>query len=448
MLKTPPHVQPVTQRMSIPQVARAARRNLLEIIPGVAYVQPMISGRTVARWHMLQDPTGLKQVLLDRIDIYPKSMVTKRMLRPAVGDSLFIAEGAHWRWQRRAAAPVFQHRHLMAMTPYMTDAARRTVDRLNEARGQAVDLHHEMVTATFDVICDVSLSGREAVDREAVGGAVNRYFDTIGRMSLLDVLSMPEWIPRPAELVSRQGTVEMRAMTDRIIAERAKSPKREDLLGLMMDAEDNQTGRRMTAEELRDNLLAFLVAGHETTALALSWALYLIALDERVQDRLIAEARQALNGDLASGDHLGQLGYTRQVIEEAMRLYPPGGILSRTATEPDILCGREVRPGDTIVLPIYALHRHEMWWDAPHQFDPGNFAPEKAKARNRYLYLPFGAGPRVCIGLNFALIEAQIILASLMARYRFERVEGRAPVPVQRMSLRPEGGIWLRPVAH
>ena len=430
--------------MSIPQVARAASRNLLEIIPSLAYLQPMISGRTVARWHMLMDPEGLKRVFLDNADNYPKSVVTKRILRPAVGDSLFIAEGAHWRWQRRAAAPVFQHRNLLTLTTYMTDAAERAANRLAGLAGSSTDMHEEMVSATFDVICDVALSGRETVDRAAVSKSVNRYIETVGRVSLLDVLNFPEWIPRPSEIFGKPGVKAMREMTDRVIAERASAPRRQDLLTLMMEAEDPETQRKMTPEELRDNLLAFLVAGHETTALTLAWALYLVALDPDVQERLAYEARAVTGGVSAHGSQLERLVYTRQVIEEAMRLYPPAGMISRTALGPDVLGGREVRKGDTIILPIYALHRHEMWWDAPMQFDPENFAPEKTKDRHRYVYLPFGAGPRICIGLNFAIMEAQIILATLMARIRVTAIPDRVPEPQQVMTLRPHGGVHLR----
>ncbi|MEM0942828.1 MAG: cytochrome P450, partial [Pseudomonadota bacterium] len=303
---------------------------------------------------------------------------------------------------------------------------------------------HEMVTATFDVISDVAMAGERAFDRTAVSQSVNAYIQTVGRVSLFDVLAVPTWIPRPAQLMNKAGISAMQAMMDRVIAERADAPRRDDLMSLMLEAADPESGRAMTPEELRDNMLAFLVAGHETTALALAWALYLAALDTRVQERLAEEARAAIGGPgLAEAGHLDALGYTRQVIEEAMRLYPPAGMLSRTAREEDELCGRQVRPGDTVILPIYALHRNRLWWEEADRFDPENFAPEKTRGRSRYLYLPFGAGPRICIGMNFAIIEAQIILASLMNRFRFEPLPGEVPLPQMVMTLRPAGGVKL-----
>ncbi len=443
MLVTPPRIEPPSRPLSIPEVARAAGRNLLEVIPALAFRQPMLSGRTVARWHMVMDPHGLRQVLKDKVALYPKSEVTLRLLRPAIGDSLFTAEGAHWRWQRRAAAPVFQHRNLIALTPFMTGAAGRVVDRVAAHGGGIHDLYSEMVAATFDVICEVAMSGREALDRGAVSRSVTGYIETIGRISLMDVLNLPVWIPRPAAVMNRKGIGAMQGMMDRVIAERAAAPRRNDLLAMMIEAEDPETGRRMTPEELRDNMLAFLVAGHETTALALSWALYLAAIDPDVQERLGAEARAACGDGPAGAEHLDQLTYTKQVIEEALRLYPPAGMLSRTARGEDEICGRRIRKGDTVILPIYALHRHAMWWDAPDAFDPENFAPDRVAARDKFLYLPFGAGPRICIGMGFAMIEAQIILASLMARFRFRPATGQEPQPVMVMTLRPKGGIML-----
>lgn len=446
---TPPRIEPVSRPLTILESARAARRNLLEILPGIAFRQPILSGRTVARWHMLQDPDGLRQVLKDKVETYPKSVTTIRVLRPAIGDSLFIAEGAHWRWQRRAAAPVFAHRNLVKLVPAMAASAMRTVRRLEAAGartgGGEADLYREMVTATFEVIADVAMSGREAMDRDYISRSVTGYIETIGRISLLDVLAVPPWVPRPAQLLHGRGTDQVARMMDRLIAERARAPRRDDLMSLMLEAEDPETGRRMTPAELRDNMLAFLVAGHETTALALSWALYLIALDREVQERLAEEARAAIGGAGPAGaEHLDRLPYARQVIEEAMRLYPPAGMLSRTAREPDTLLGREVRRGDTVILPIYALHRHHMWWENPDVFDPENFAPEKVSARDRYLYLPFGAGPRVCIGMNFAIYEAQVILATLAAHFRFAPVPAAVPQPVMVMTLRPKGGVRLR----
>jgi len=192
----------------------------------------------------------------------------------------------------------------------------------------------------------------------------------------------------------------------------------------------------------------FIVAGHETTALTIAWALYLLANDDAVQARAREEAQAVLGRGSearpATGEDLDALPYLRQVIDETMRLYPPVGMVNRVALEADELVGRKVRAGDTIFLPFYALHRHEMWWEAPELFDPDNFTPEKVKTRDRFLHLPFGGGPRVCLGANFAVMQAQIILATLLARWRVRPVEGYRPEPVMVMTLRPKDGMPLR----
>lgn len=439
----PPKVAVATRPLSLLETARKARRNVLEIVPALAYRQPMLSGVTVKRWHMVMDPGALERILKDRVDFYPKSPVTKRLLKPAIGDSLFNAEGAHWRWQRRAAAPVFAHRHLMALAPVMTMAAERSAARIGEERGEsgAIDAYEQMIAATFDVICDVALSGRETLDRHAVSTAISSYMETVGRVSLLDVISAPTWIPRPATLFRRKSS-DLRPLMDRVIAARSGQAAREDLMDLMRFAEDPETGRKMTPGELRDNMLAFIVAGHETTALALSWALYLLAIDPASQDRARCEAKAAIGAGPAEATHLPQLGFTGQVLEEAMRLYPPAAFLARIALEPDRLCGRPIMAGDILMLPIYTLHRHRMLWDDPDAFIPDRFAPEAAKNRHRYQYLPFGAGPRICIGMGFAMMEAKLILATLLARWRFSAT-GPPPEPAMNLTLRPRGGVRL-----
>lgn len=441
----PAKVPVATKILSIGETVRKARNNVLEILPGLIFRQPMISGTLVKRWHMVAHPPALERILKDRVDDYPKSPVTKRLLKPAIGESLFNADGAHWRWQRRAAAPVFQHRHLMALAPLMTEAAERSADRIQtemDQRGE-VEAYEQMIAATFDVICDVALSGRETLDRDAVSKSVNDYIETVGKISLLDVIGVPTWVPRPATIFKRRHVGDMRRMMDRVIAERRGKPIGSDLLDLMKDATDPETGRQMTAEELRDNMLAFIVAGHETTALALSWSLHLLSLDQAAQDKARDEARALIGDGPAEGAHLGDLTFTGQVIDEALRLYPPAAFLARIALEHDRLCGRPIIPGDILMLPIYALHRHEQLWENPDAFDPSRMEAQAQRARHRYQFLPFGAGPRICIGMGFAQMEAKLILATLLAQYRFTPI-GPGPEPAMNLTLRPRGGVRVR----
>jgi cytochrome P450 len=432
-----------TKPMGIFGSFQAGRRNVLELIPEIATRVPILSGVTAKRWHMVMDPGALKRILRDRVEDYPKSVVTKLILGPAIGQSLFVAEGAHWQWQRRAAAPVFSHRNVTALAPVMTLAAERSAQRLAASAGRPTDLFAEMVTATFEVISDVTFSGGTGFDRDAIHDAIETYISQTAKLSLLDVLGAPAWVPRPGRMFAGATLRAMKGVANRAIVTRKDRPHTgiPDLLDLLLAAEDPTTKRQMSTDELRDNLLTFIVAGHETTALTLAWALYLCAHDPAIQDAARAEAQAALGARAAEAADLPALPLTRQIVDEALRLYPPAAFLARTAMAADTLCGREVRPGDTVILPVYALHRNSLLWDAPDAFRPSRFADPKAV--DRFAYLPFGDGPRICIGASFALQEAVIILATLLAKFRFTARPGRAPKPVMILTLRPQGGVWL-----
>jgi cytochrome P450 len=439
----PVKVPLVTEPWGILKSLEVARRNVLELIPEIATRQPIVSGRLAKRWHMVMDPESNRRILKDALENYPKSLVTKLILSPAIGDSLFIAEGAHWLWQRRAAAPVFSHRNIRNLAPFMTAAAEHASARLDAASERAADLYAEMVTATFEVISDVTFSGGEGFDRDAVHRAIDRYIGDTAKVSLLDILGAPAWVPRPGRLFATGAIRDMKRVADAAIETRRSEGPRPvpDLLDLLLEGEDPSTKRRMTTPELRDNLLTFIVAGHETTALSLAWSLYLLAFDPAVQEKARAEAQAILQGRAATVEDIERLPYIRQIVDEALRLYPPAAFLSRSAQGPDTLCGREIKAGDTVMLPIYALHRNRLLWRDPDAFDPSRFADPKAI--DRYAYLPFGDGPRICIGASFALQEAVIVLATLVSRFRFRRIPGKDPKPVLILTLRPEGGVWL-----
>ncbi|HEV7276318.1 MAG TPA: cytochrome P450 [Devosiaceae bacterium] len=440
-----PHVEPHRQPLSILQSLRAARRNVLEIIPEIAYRQPIVSGRMGgSRWHMVQDPAALRRIFLDNVENYPKSEVMVRMLRPAVGSSLFTSEGADWRWQRRSVAPVFAQRNVVALAPAMTATAERARERLLAASGE-VEIVSEMLSATFDVICEVALSGREHFDAGAYSAAVLRYFETAGKASLLDFLRVPHWIPRPGELLGQGAVHTMHRMVTAAIEARRREAtgQADDLLDRMLAAEDPESGRRMSPTDLLHNMQFFIVAGHETTALALSWSQLLLALHPDLQQEAREQAVGMLGDRAATAADLEQLPLVTQVLEEAMRLYPPVGLVARDVRESDELAGRQLRPGDVLFLPFYALHRHSLWWNDPHAFDPDRFSSAAKAGRDRYQYLPFGAGPRVCVGANFAMLQAGIILATLLAAFRFTTDTARLPTPTMAMTVRPDKGICL-----
>jgi cytochrome P450 len=426
---------------------RAARRNVLELIPEPAYREPMLtSGAGRARWRMVMDPPWVDHVLRARARDYPRSDVTRRLLRPRQGDSLLTADWEDWRWTRRAMTPMFQPRSVASHAPAMTAAAEAMRARLMARTGEVADVCAEAVAATFDVITQAALSGRERLDRDGVVKGIDQFINTVARVSFLDVLGAPGWIPRPARLFGGGKKLD-RAIDAVLAARRARAAEPgapPDLLDLLMVAQDPETGRTLSPVEQRNNLLALIVAGHETTALALSWALYLLAFDPAAQARARAEAQDALGDRAATAADLPRLPYLAQVIDEALRLYPPAGFMARTAQVEDEIAGAPVKPGETVMIPVYAIHRHRLLWEDPDAFDPGRFAPEAAAGRHRAAFLPFGAGPRICIGMGFATMEATIILATLVARLSFALPQGWRPTPRMILTLRPAGGMRLR----
>ncbi|MEM6481250.1 MAG: cytochrome P450 [Pseudomonadota bacterium] len=425
---------------------RIARRNVLELIPERAYHEPVLTGGKRAGWIMITDPAAMERVLKDRVDAYPKNEILKRLMRPRRGTNLIVSEGESARRQRRVFAPVFAARAMENAAHIMTDAACDMLERIEAARdGKApMDLFPQMQAATCDIICDLVLSGRDAVDRNGLQQAVDSFIATQGRISIFDLLGVPNVVPRPFELID-SSRLKMDRMADRVIAARLERGPSDppDLLDLMLEG-DPDTGDGLDRLMVRNNLLGFLFAGHETTALTLTWALYLLAFDRNVQTRLRDEVNAAL-GQRGTASHtdLAHLPLTGRVINEALRLYAPAGFLTRKALEDDELVGTPVKAGMTVILPIHAMHRHRALWDSPDVFDPDRFLPERAEGRHRYAYLPFGGGSRICIGTALALQEAKILLASLIARYDFGLPPGYAPRPQMWFTLRPADGMWL-----
>lgn len=335
----------------------------------------------------------------------------------------------------------------------MTGPAEQTVERIAQRRhGRVVDIAADMTRVTYDILAATMFSNAIAGGAEAFGKALTRYFETQGRIDPLDVLGAPSWLPRIGRWMARPAISFFEAQVKAIIAERLalhagghRPAPKPDLLDSLLAARDPETGVGLSEAEVGANIVTFIGAGHETTANALTWALYLVALAPDVRERLEAEI-DAAGDDLAGAALSGErLAFTRAVIEEAMRLYPPVPSLSRTALADDVAAGRCFIPkGALVVVSPYLLHRHEMLWRAPDRFRPERFLPGARDSIPRYAYLPFGAGPRVCIGQQFAMVEAVIVLAALLRRLRFEHAGEAAPMPVQRITLRPDGGMPMR----
>jgi cytochrome P450 len=418
-------------------------RNPIGAVPQAVYEGDYVSyghGRREIAW--ITAPDMIRQVLLDEREKFHK-LAQIRLLSPLLGKGILTSDGADWKWQRQAAAPMFRQQDLMGFVPAFVRAARDTLERWRARPGvQAVD--RDMTQATFDVISATLLPSADAGMPRAVERSSGQFQRSGAWGQLYAVANLPRWLPQPGRRSMASAVRELRAAVARVIAERrARSAPPDDLLGRLMAARDPESGQAMNDEQLVDNLLTFYLAGHETTAKALTWTLYLLARSPGWSALLEEEVAQVTGGGEVQAAHLERLALTQQVLKESMRLFPPVPLMTRQAVADATLGGRPVRAGTSVVMPIYAIHRHARRWDDPDAFDPGRFAPEREARIARYQYMPFGAGPRICIGQAFATIEATAMLASFVARARFAPLEGHEPAPVARVTLIPKGGMPL-----
>ncbi len=422
-------------------------RNPLEAWPETIYREPVYTSTVLGNSSLfVMAPNLIRRVMVDEADAFEKSEVLRRALSPALGDAILTADGARWRWQRRAAAPIFRAERIRSFVPAMIAAAERTRDALAAAPGVEVDIAQTMMRTTFEIIVETMLPGASGIDAARVERGITDYLESTSWVVALTLLRAPAWLPFPGRAKAERAKTYLRDELLRLAAEgrRTGTEGRNDLLSLLLAARDPETGQAMDDRDVADNLLTFVTAGHETTALALTWALYLLSHHPESEALIAAEVEAATAGGPLAPEHVDALPYTRQVILEAMRLYPPVPVVVRAALRDVDLDGIPVKAGTPITIPIYAVHRHAALWDEPERFDPARFAPEAAKARDRYAYLPFAAGPRICIGMGFALSEAVAILAVLVRSLRFSLRPGTLPVLKQRITLRPSEGMPMR----
>lgn len=442
-LYIPPAVQPPDQPLPYLKAMWRLLDNPIEAWPRAVYEDPWFRRRSNGQTFVyVTDPDALKAILLDEAAAFPKDWVFRRIVGPAFGAGLLTSEGAEWRWQRRAAAPAFRADHVAEMTPAMVASAEAALARWGKlGAAPRLDLAHEMTRITFDVIRDTMLSGGEGIDVETASRRISDYLDTLGRVTPADLVNLPMWARQALSPRGRQAVLYLRKMVDRMVLRRRRQPARGDLVDLLMAARDTETGRKMDDVLLRDNLLTFIGAGHETTALALTWALFLVGNHPRTEQRILDEVAAVAGEDSLTAQHVDRLAFTRQVVQEALRLYPPLPIMTRMCARDVDAGGLKVEAGSFIFIPIYALHRHRQLWRDPDAFDPDRFGPEEQADRRRFAYMPFGGGPRICIGQGFAMTEAVAILATLVRGASFAPDPAHRIRPLLRISMRPEGGL-------
>jgi cytochrome P450 len=401
------------------------------------YEEDVIQGNFFGRSSfILNRPDAIKHVLVDNWENYTRTPIGFRVLRPMLGQGLLIAEGRAWKHQRRTLAPAFTPRAVSSLVPHMVNVTDETIAELKAKSNAPINLREAMQRMTLDIAGRTMFSFGMERHGATLRDFVMEYGDQLARPHLLD-LALPLWFKTPQDFRRARFRKRWTAFVAMLMAERRAAGKNEgapprDLFELMEAARDPETGKAFTDAQLGDEVATMILAGHETTATALFWALYLLALDPSTQDEIATEVKNA--GDTLD---LEQLKFTRAVIDETMRLYPSAFLIARAARAPDTVAGRKVKAKDVILMAPWILHRHEKLWQDPNAFMPQRFmAPNPPP--DRFAYLPFGAGPRVCIGAHFAQVEATLALARLIGAFRVELVDRTPVIPVGVVTTQPD----------
>ncbi len=441
-----PAPQPPERQLGLFALLRTVRDNSIATFPNDAYEKDFLDRSFLwARAYIVNDPEAIKHVLVDNAGNYTKTRLARRLLEPGLGQGLLTSEGETWRRHRRIMAPSFDPRSVTSYGSLMTEHTEAMLtgwDRL--PNGTDLMLDQAMMRLTLDIIARAMFSADAADIADLVATGAERYQVDV-RPTLFDLLPLPPWMPRLRSLkFARRIFSDFDLKIDRMIAERrAGTIERQDLLAQLLAARDEETGTGLSAEEIRDQIITIFMAGHETTSLALTWALYLLSRHPAVEAKLHEELSEVLDGQTPRAEDVPRLRYTRMVIDETLRLYPPAHTLSREAIAADEIAGRHIPAGAVIYVVPWILHRHRRLWEQPERFEPERFLPERAAGRPRFVYVPFGAGPRICVGAAFATTEAILILATIAQRYRLHLKPGHPVAPRALITLRPRHGMAM-----
>jgi cytochrome P450 len=414
-----------------------------------AYEEDIIQGRFFWRSSfILNTPDAIRHVLVDNYENYQRTPASIRVLRPMLGEGLLIAEGRAWKYQRRTLAPAFTPRAVSTLVPHMIAVTDETIAKLQAVSGAAVDLREAMQRMTLEIAGRTMFSFGMDRHGATLRDFVVEYGERLARPHLLD-LALPLGWPSPQDFSRARFRKRWTRFVGMLMAERRAAGKNEgaparDLFDLMDAARDPETGEAFTDHQLGDQVATMILAGHETTATALFWSLYLLALDPLTQEQLAAEVREATaNGAL----DLERLKFTRAVVDETMRLYPPAFLIARAAAAPDTVAGIAIRKNDVVLIAPWLLHRHEKLWRDPNAFVPQRFmAP--APPPDRFAYLPFGVGARVCVGAHFALVEATLALAKIIGAFRVTLLDKEPVMPIGVVTTQPDRSPMFRIAAR
>ena len=393
--------------------------------------------------NMFFHPNDIDYVLRRNHQNFQKGAALE-IFKSLLGEGLLTSEGSFWLRQRRLAQPAFHRQRIAALAPIMTGATVAMLERWQafEQIGQSFDVSVETTNLTFQIVAKALFSINIEGEVDAVGRAFTVALEQINYR--LNHLALPDQFPTRRNRRYLQARRVLDSLVYDIIQQRRRTAEdRGDLLSMFLLARDEETGEQMSDKQLRDEVMTMILAGHETTANTLTWICYLLAQHRDVEQKLHAELASALGGREPTLADLARLPYTRMIIDEALRLYPPAPGMSRKAVADDEIGGYTIPAGSEIAVSQYVTHRHPDFWDRPETFDPERFLPERSARRPHFAYFPFGGGPRLCIGNAFALMEAHLILATIAQRYQLRLVPGHPVVPEPLVTLRPRFGLMM-----
>ncbi|MBD3663349.1 cytochrome P450 [Sulfitobacter sp. TSTF-M16] len=447
MTLLPPKPPSRPDQVSLWRYARLFRADILSAQPARLYRAWMAAFKTpFFQSYLINQPELVQTVLKDRPEDFPKSDRIGEGLRPLLGNSVFLTNGATWHRQRRIIDPAFEGGRLRTVFPAMWDAAEDAVARLNDHNGQVIEIEAETSHAAADVIFRTLFS---IPIGHATARAVFEEFRTYQRtqpiLNLAAFVPLPRWMPRFFRKDTTRSAARIRALITELTQARRAAIENgtapDDLATKIMTTQDPETGACFDAQEMVDQVAIFFLAGHETSASALAWALYLLATHPHWQDQLADEAQVLETCDFSV---MAKLKISRDVFREALRLYPPVPMMVRQASCPEHFRDRRIRRGSQLVLSPWHLHRHERLWDNPDGFDPARWQTENGQTCQRTAYIPFSAGARVCPGAGFAMVEGPLILSRILRDFRVAPVTDKVPRPVAHLTVRAADGIWLR----
>jgi cytochrome P450 len=446
----PPYPSRPRQRLPLRTIIGMSRGNFLGVFDERCFERTFFSARLLNRQvFVCNSPKTVQQAFIALHDSFErKSPQMRHALAPLLGDGLFISDGNIWRQRRRIVAPIVHASRLGQFAPIMVEAAAETAERWDRMPdGEPIDALREMATLTAEIICRTIFGPRLGAEHAGeIVGAFSAYQRAVRNFDLAYMLGLPDWVPRfqPPAVYRAAGRIDRVLHQIVGICQQRLASGETSIIRMLLEARDPETGEALDREAIRNEAAVIFMAGHETTANSLAWTWYLLSQAPAAEERLHAELDAVLGGRLPTLDDVPRLVFARAVFEETIRLYPPVPLLGRQALRDEAVNGRAIPAGSLLGVVPWLLHRHRLWWPEPDAFVPERFLPEYAFARQRYSYIPFSVGPRVCAGQAFGTTEAILCLATLAQRVRLRLAPGTVVEPVARLSLRPGDRLPMR----